>query len=434
MSSNLPNRWFTLKPFKTLCELERSTAKYNVIHSGRRAYKTETRKRRMVRLASASLADPRFQSKPFRGLIGAPTIAQVKRVYWEDMKALIPPAWIQDKSEVDLMLRLHGGAEIWLAGLDKPARVEGDEWDYTILDEYADMKPDVLEAHIMPMLTKRMGLMDLVGVPEGRNHYYKKHQDGLDPSKPNWATWGWHSRLVQGQAWVEEAASNMDPLTAQQEFGGEFTSWQGRVYYQFDYKKNVQPCPYDPHGELVLAFDFNLSPGVCAICQEAERGTNVIDEVWIPQNSNTPMVCHKITKAYDKHVGPVSCFGDASGGQGGTARISGSDWDLIREIIGSKWPQAQFRVKKGNPAVVRRINAVNTRLQNMRGDIRLYVDGQKAPHVVTDLDSVARDKNGMPNENDGEIGHISAALGYYIDYRFPISDIIVEPKGRFIIG
>ena len=391
----------------------------------------------MVRTCGKSLTNPLFADRPFRGLIGAPTRQQVKDIYWTDIKAMIPKEWTRGSghiSEVELNIRTAWGAVIQLHGMDKPERAEGGEWDYSILDEYGNMKASVLDEHLMPMLTERLGWLDLVGVPEGRNHYYQCHLKGVDPSFPKWASWGWSSSEVQSAEWVEERQANMDPLTAAQEMDGEFVSWAGRAYYQFDPDLHLRACAYDPAAPLILCFDFNLAPGVCCICQESDQGTLVIGEVWIPQNSNTPRVCAKIIEDWGNHTGSVVAYGDASGGSRGTSRIAGSDWDLVRETLRVRWPDLVCRVKKQNPNPHSRINTVNTRLHNSRGETRLFIDGSKARHVARDLDSVKSKEDGQPNENDGEIGHISAGLGYYIDYAFPISNIIIKPAGQIYVG
>lgn len=433
----LTPRWFQLKHVPVLATLMAEPAKYNVIHAGRRAYKTESRKRRMVKTCGKSLVNPVFAGRPFRGLIGAPTRQQVKDIYWADIKAMVPTSWTGrggNISEVELSIRTTWGALIQLVGMDKPQRAEGGEWDYAILDEYGDMKPDVWGEHLMPMLTERMGWGDFVGVPEGRNHYYNLHLKGVDPSFPKWASWGWSSGEVQAAEWVGERKANMDPLTAAQEMDGDFVSWTGRAYHQFDPELHCRECAYDPAASLILCFDFNLAPGVCAICQEAEIGTTVIGEIWIPQGSNTIRVCEQIISDWGTHSGPVIAYGDATGGARGTARVRGSDWDLIRETLKTRWPDLICRVKKANPAIRSRVNAVNTRLHNSAGESRLFIDGSKAPHVAKDLDAVKNTDHGQPNENDGDIGHISAALGYYIDYAFPISNIILKPTGRVYVG
>jgi hypothetical protein len=76
---------------------------------------------------------------------------------------------------------------------------------------------------------------------------------------------------------------------------------------------------------LMLCFDFNVSPGVAVACQEHDDGTHVVGEVFIPRNSNTPMVCRKLLSLYgERQRAPIEVYGDASGGAGGSAKVAGS--------------------------------------------------------------------------------------------------------------
>src|SRR5690606_18111959 len=112
---------------------------------------------------------------PSRFFAAAPTHAQAKRLYWSDLKALVPGRLLAGKpSESELIIRLVNGAEIYVLGMDAPERIEGSPWDGGILDEYANMKARAWGEHVRPALADRNGWCWLVGVPEGRNHYYDR--------------------------------------------------------------------------------------------------------------------------------------------------------------------------------------------------------------------------------------------------------------------
>ena len=87
---------------------------------------------------------------PGRYFAAAPTREQAKRIWWNDLKALIRPRWKAKVSETDLYIRTTLGNEIWVIGLDKPQRMEGVPWDGGIIDEYADCKPGTFDANIRP--------------------------------------------------------------------------------------------------------------------------------------------------------------------------------------------------------------------------------------------------------------------------------------------
>lgn len=302
-----------------------------------------------------------------------------------------------------------------------------------------------------PALSDRLGWCDFIGVPEGRNHYYELDQRALDEMQAHgdgseWASYGWDSIEVLDPKEVEAAMKDLDELTFDQEFRGSFINFQGRAYYPFLRETHTTlKLKYDPRKPLILMFDFNVDPGVCAIGQEQRmpgqyertpggvvipsrplNGTGIIGEVWIPRNSNTPAVCRRILHDWKQHQGLVYCYGDATGGNRGTAKIAGSDWDLIkaelRPVFGFR---LVFRVKDGNPPERSRVNAVNSRLRAKSGEIRCMVDPARAPHVVKDFEGVTLLKGGsgeLEKIPGSPLTHLTDGIGYYFEYEFPIHE------------
>lgn len=430
MSVELPPRWYPLRYHPTQRAYWDSPHRFNVVPAGRRSGKTEGAKRKLVYRA---LLGTDFY--PSRFFASAPTRDQAKRIYWEDLKALSPRHMLTKISDSELMVKFRNGSEIWVLGMDKPQRLEGQPWDGGILDEYADMKEDAWKANIRPALSDRAGWCDFIGVPEGRNHYYdlymraKAEMQQYGPAS-EWGAYTWKSTEVLPKKEVEAAKRDLDPLTFTQEYEASFISFEGRAYYAFDHDKHCAPLTYDPEKPLWFGFDFNVDPGICAVVQEQKLpcgtdGTGVIDEVWIPTNSNTPAVVRKLASMYGDHKGPIVCYGDASGGARGSAKIAGSDWDLVRAEMRLHWrtTQVTYKVDSRNPAERARINAMNTRLLNGSGEIHMMVDPIKAPHVVKDLDGVALLAGGggeIDKKGNKELSHISDGLGYIVAKEYPI--------------
>jgi hypothetical protein len=190
---------------------------------------------------------------------------------------------------------------------------------------------------------------------------------------------------------------------------------------------------------LIFCFDFNINPGVAAVCQETADGTAVIGEVWIPRNSNTELVCRRLLADWGEHAGAVECYGDATGGAGGSAKVAGSDWDLVRSTLRPVFGnRIVFRVPRANPRERARINSVNSRLKSADKQYRLFIDYRKARHVADDLDGVALLEGGSgeidKEHGDKTLSHISDALGYYVAYAFPVDELILKPTGPVVAG
>lgn len=438
-TSNLPRRWHPLRKHAEQDQFFNARERFLVAVAGRRSGKTEIAKRRLVRSALA------FSTFPGKFIACAPTRDQAKRIYWDDIKALVPKSLIVDVSETELMLRLVTGTRLGVVGMDKPERAEGEPIDGVILDEFADMKPRAFQASVRPALSTvgRPGWAIFIGKPKGRNHFYQLWNKARSQSDPSWRAFHWRSSTVIDPEEDAAARRDLDPLTYAQEYDADFVNFEGRIYYPFEAAVHAnERLPYHDEADLVFAFDFNVAPGIAVVCQEHRYdGTNpkvageitaVIGEVWIPQNSNTPAVCRKLAADWGRHKGHVYLYGDATGGSRGSAKVLGSDWDLIeaelRPVFGSR---LHLRVPRANPHERVRVNAMNSRMLTADGRIRMLVDPARAPHVVEDLEGVVALEGGSGEIDKSSypmLTHVSDALGYYVERRHPIVEHVVTSE------
>lgn len=421
--------------------LVRKLKRFVVNHSGRRSWKTETAKRALVWTARNTVN--------MNYLVGAPVQAQAKRVYWSDFKALTRNDVIIDRSDGDLWLKFATGSMIQVAGMDKPERFEGFPWHGIVLDEYGNMKANTLDEVVLPMLADTKGWLWALGVPEGRNHYFDLVEAiRLKKWRPDESEiFHWHSREIMDAVELAAMEAVYDEQMFAQEFGGEFVHFAGRAYYAFDEKLHCKPVreSYDKRAPLVFCFDFNVDPGVAAVCQERKLpngldGTAIIGEVYVPRNSNTEIVARKLVSDWGKdgmgHEGRIMLYGDYTGGSRGSAKTQGSDWDIIKRILRDGFGDRIHDRVKVNPPVRDRINAMNARLKAVNGDIRMMVDPAHAPHVVKDLEGVTLlegsageiDKKSAP-----QLTHISDGAGYYVaaEFGFKKHSMTVSQGGRF---
>ena len=424
-SYELPSRWTPMEPHPVQLAFYDSTAQFNIVPAGRRSGKTEYAKRRQVRRAVSE-----FDLKLYAT---APTHAQAKRIFWDDMKALVPDEFKVRVHETELKITLITGTTITVLGLDKPERMDGiTPVDGIIVDEIANCKPKTWTEHILPALCTKMrpGIADLIGVPEGRNFYYNLWREA--ETNPHWARFHWKSAEILAPEIIEMLRGQMDEQTFRQEMEGSFEGFEGRAYYSFDAGSNCVAGlakKYNPAAELILAFDFNVDPGVAVMAQEIDGKTCCIGEVYITRNSNTPKVCREIARTWGEHKGEVTAYGDVTGGARGTAKVLGTDWDLIRQELETTFgDQFSMRVPKSNPRERVRINAMNARVRSASNEVRLLVDPEKCPHLVDDMEGVA-----LKDDGSGEIDkdkkkykmltHNSDGLGYYVTLAWPIRSL-----------
>lgn len=113
----------------------------------------------------------------------APFLKQAEMLVWDYFKrftaplAAIPTASGQIKNllqinEAKLSLRLPNGAVVRVLGADNPDAMRGIYADGVVLDEYAQIKPNVFNEIIRPMLTSRKGWCVFLGTPKGQDQFY----------------------------------------------------------------------------------------------------------------------------------------------------------------------------------------------------------------------------------------------------------------------
>lgn len=112
----------------------------------------------------------------------APYRNQAKRVAWEYLKYYTNPIPGRTVNEselyVELQTRHNGspGARLYIIGADHPDALRGIYLDGVILDEYADIKPELWGGVIRPALADRQGWAVFIGTPKGQNQFYEMYQ------------------------------------------------------------------------------------------------------------------------------------------------------------------------------------------------------------------------------------------------------------------
>lgn len=382
--------------------------RFSVVPAGRRSGKTEMAKRKLV----ISLADKKGWEDP-RYFAAAPTRSQAKRIFWKDLKALVPQAWVKKVYETELCILSKSGSELWVVGLDKPQRIEGVAWDGGVLDEYANMRPGAWSENIRPALSDRHGWCWFIGVPEGVNHYKELADYASSGVDEEWGFYTWPSSDILPKEELEAARRVLDPRTFRQEYEASFEGARGRAYYAYEVKIHEAPgITLDEKLPVIACCDFNVDPCVWEIAQCHSGKVFVIDEIAL-RNTSTMEMGKEFLRRFGKHRAGNIVYGDAAGSNRSTA--GKSDYAILYGL-GLK----DQRIKKSNPLVRDRINAVNAMLKNTSSEARLF----HHPGCVLlkkDFESVEWKDGAVEIEKSGrDLTHASDALGYYIESEFPL--------------
>lgn len=126
----------------------------------------------------------------------APYRNQAKRVAWEYLKYYTNPIPNRAVNESELYIELptrHArspGARLYIIGADHPDALRGIYLDGVILDEYADIKPELWGGVIRPALADREGWAVFIGTPKGQNQFYEMYQHAEKSA-------GWYSCIYR---------------------------------------------------------------------------------------------------------------------------------------------------------------------------------------------------------------------------------------------
>lgn len=141
--------------------------RFTVLALHRRAGKTE--------LAIMTLLDKALKSTlplPLFVYV-APFLKQAKLIAWLRLKQRVEPlrlAGVLEINESELSVTLkHNGAVLRIFGGDNPDAMRGVRLDYVVIDEVAQIKPEVWTDILQPALSDRKGGALFIGTPQGVN-------------------------------------------------------------------------------------------------------------------------------------------------------------------------------------------------------------------------------------------------------------------------
>ena len=386
---------------KPQSEIFCSKARFRAVVAGRRFGKTFLSTGEIMRAATGG--------KNRNCWYVAPTYGAAKEIAWDMLIHTIPEEYIQKTNETALTIKLINGSTISLKGAEKPNNLRGRALDFVVLDEFADMRPEAWNEVLRPSLSDRQGHALFIGTPKGRNHFYDLWATGINGSE------GWQSfqyTTLQGgnvpQHEIDQARNDLDERTFNQEYCAEFVTYSGLIYYAFSRELSVVNID-DNGGTLHIGMDFNLDPMSAVICLRHGQDLLAIDEI-VMYGSNTDEMVAEIKDRYpDRHI---IIYPDPASRQRKTSAGGRTDLSILQNAGFS------VKAKKQHPLVRDRINAVNSRLLSGDGERHLFV----SPKCRQTIKSLERQtyKEGTSIPNKDGFDHMNDALGYLVEYLFPI--------------
>jgi len=105
----------------------------------------------------------------------APYRQQAKLIAWDYLKRYTEQIPGRQVSESELHVKLPNDGRVTLYGADNYDALRGIYLDGAVIDEPADMEPEVWTSVIRPALSDRMGWAAWIGTPKGRNSFWRMY-------------------------------------------------------------------------------------------------------------------------------------------------------------------------------------------------------------------------------------------------------------------
>lgn len=164
----------------------------------------------------------------------APFRSQVKDLAWDYVKKFTAPIPDRRINESELAVDFPNGARIRLYGADNPDAMRGLYFNGVILDEVADMRPNVWGEVIRPTLSDRNGWACFIGTPKGINLFHELYVYGQNAT-------GWCSKMYRADETgiipedeLNDAAAVMSENQYRQEFLCDFSASMDNVLITID--------------------------------------------------------------------------------------------------------------------------------------------------------------------------------------------------------
>ena len=221
-------------------------ARFKVIAAGRRTGKS--------RLAAWMLIINALQAERGHVFYVAPTQGQARDIMWSTLLELGHPV-IAGSHINNLQIKLVNGATISLKGADRPETMRGVSLKFLVMDEYADMKPEVWEQILRPALADQKGSALFIGTPMGRNHFYelfKYAELGDDEDFKSWHFTSYDNNIID-PAEIDRAKRSMSSYAFRQEFMASFEA-MGSEMFKEDWVRYEEDEP--DGGEYYIAVDL----------------------------------------------------------------------------------------------------------------------------------------------------------------------------------
>jgi len=201
-------------------EVHLAPQRYKILAVHRRAGKTEVA---LNELFDSAIRDQR-PTATYAYI--APFANQAHRIAWRRLKKLVSPLYklgLCKIFEQEKAVELHHGPRIQLFGADNPDAIRGFTLMGAVLDEVAQMPPEIWDDVVFAALQDSEGWALFIGTPGGNDLFYKLFHDKR--TNPNWFVKSYtvYDTKVFSKEKIEAIVNEIPEETFAREFLCDFT-------------------------------------------------------------------------------------------------------------------------------------------------------------------------------------------------------------------
>jgi hypothetical protein len=319
--------------------------RFTVLALHRRAGKTELA---LMELIDAAL---RFTLPQGMFVYLAPFLKQAKVIAWSRLKFICEPLRQAGQVEIregeNAVVFHHNGAVIRIFGGDNPDALRGTRIDGAVIDEVAQIKPEVWEEVLQPAMSDRHGWGMFIGTPHGVNLFSELYYGAADRDD-------WHAAL-----WDVYSTEALDP--------GEITRLRRDMTEQAFAREYL--CDFTASGDdqvisLAVAIeaaqreyqeaDINYHPKVIGVdparfgddrsCIIMRQGLQAYEPITFNGIDNMALASRVVVEI-ERHE-PEAVFVDAGNGSGVIDRLRQLGHQVIEVNFGGKPMDGRFLNKR----------------------------------------------------------------------------------------
>lgn len=381
---------------------------------------------------------------PLAGMVVEPTFDQIENVFLETLNRVLNSWGVParhrryDSKKHDMWIKLNGTKfSIRCRSADRPERLAGHNLGHVIVDE-ADHVKEAIGAQLKARFQRSRRVphpqICLVGTPEKPGGWVQ-HWLELDPAHdPHLASF---TRLIRSatsenfflpDGFVNENLSHLSEQERDQYEKGLWVRFTGRVYTNWDETKHLIPISEPWRGDHFMAADFGFGVQSWLFCRVLGDQVHVFDEQILEQ-TDTDTAAAQAAQRWAEHFSKwsdktvtreeaaarVEVYCDPQGG--GAMRRSVSDRNVLERH------GFTVRAHHRSHPIRDRVNAMQFACKN---DNILVDPVARYTHKCLahqGYDDHGKPKKGTFREGKKGLDHGADALGYLVEYLWPLRNI-----------